>query len=190
MRGLTPEMTPEKIIYRNIKSKNMKLISIILFCITLSVSHQSRGCEANGEKWSRHELVNSIVLGEDETGKGSIKVKLIEPEAVIGGKTGGYDTKDDETISTYGIVTANHGFLYTSDGDLFIDNFYAGRFSTKDELVYGNGRIWSNGIPYCMKKMTNNQIKNIHNSDMISSQPDKPVLVYKDEWNIYLFHFL
>ena len=165
----------------------MKLIIIFLVCFKVSVPYQLIGCEANAENWQGYDLENSIVLGKDDAGEEILKIRLIEPEAIIWEGTGGYDPNEGETISTYKIGTPDHGFLCTSEGDLFIDNFYAGRFSKKDDLVYGNGRIWSNGVPCLMKQMTNDQRKNLYiMMDLGVLQPDGSKLVYQEDWKIYL----
>jgi hypothetical protein len=125
------------------------------------------------------EKVSEIVL-ETETTHGpgkKIVIHLLTPLEKGGGVLGG----SIEIISA-----GDHGFLYTSEGKLFIDNMYAGKFDTKDTLHYGYNRLWANGTPCFLSKVSKRQAKIIYDEKPIYGlQADGTQQVSEDPYRIF-----
>lgn len=141
---------------------------------------------ARAGKWDESERVESITLGEADADTERITVRLLDPEPIIYEGRGGFDTVDGRSVTTYEATTLSHGFVFTSDGDLYIDNQYAGHFTRKDSLVFGSSRLWSNGVPCTMKPLTESQIRLLFDGGGMVYEPDGTILVHRGTWTVYL----
>jgi len=156
----------------------MHLKLLLILSLPLSALAEVDDASAGSEKWDNWEHVDSISLGEDYPDSEKVTIRLLEPEPITGEGKGG--------SSEYSLNTASHGFVFISDGDLYIDNQYAGRFTRKDDLVFGNSRLWSNGVPCTLKPLTDAQIKVLYPEGGGVYEPDGTKLVHDSRWKIYL----
>jgi hypothetical protein len=132
------------------------------------------------------ESVDTLSLGEATSETEIVTIRFLTPEPIITKSNGGFDTKDGRTVTTYSVNTLSNGFFFTSDGDLYINNLYAGRFTAGDVLVFGSNRLWSNGIPCAMRALTDMQKKTIFDSGGMVFEPDGSKLIATHPWTIYL----
>jgi len=111
------------------------------------------------DPWADYEKVDAILVGpeDDEGPRVKIRISFIDPLPVTGGGRGGSAAEGAEDIILRWTEAGDHAFLVTSEGDLFIDNLFAGRFRENDILIYGKNRLWANGKPQELRKPTKEQ---------------------------------
>ncbi|MCB1132396.1 MAG: hypothetical protein KDN05_14810 [Verrucomicrobiae bacterium] len=105
------------------------------------------------------EITMEMKLPEEMGGKDlSISIKLLVPMTVWGAGGSSNFTGDGETeIFIEYRVADDHSFAYTSEGDLFVDNFFVRRCDPSDDLRYGYGRFWANGKPCALMTLSDEQ---------------------------------
>jgi hypothetical protein len=110
------------------------------------------------------EEVPAITLGyEPIHGPGKkIVIHLLSPLNVHGNHLGGNLSADGNDVGIERVSAGDHGFLFTSESDLFIDNLYAGRFSASDDLWFCYNRLWLNGNPCVFSKISKMQEKIVY----------------------------
>lgn len=135
------------------------------------------------------EKVSEIVLeAEPDQGPGKkIVIRLLSPLDVHGNHLGGGRSTEFMDIGIEGVSAGDHGFLYTSEGELFIDNMYAGKFDASDTLQYGYNRLWANGAPCFLSKVSKRQAKIIYDETPSGGvQSDGSSLICKVPYRIFL----
>lgn len=139
-------------------ANNMKRhINWRLLVISLLLGLSAPGQDA--DPWADYEKVDSILVGpeDDEGPRVKIRISFIDPLPVTGEGRGGSAAEGAEDIIIRYTEVGDHAFLVTSEGDLFIDNLFAGRFREDDILIYGKNRLWANGKPQELRKPTKEQ---------------------------------
>ena len=128
-----------------------------LLVISLLLGLSAPGQDA--DPWADFEKVNSILVGpeDDEGPRVKIRISFIDPLPITGEGRGGSAAEGAEDIILRSTEAGDHAFLVTSEGDLFIDNLFAGRFREDDILIYGKNRLWANGKPQELRKPTKEQ---------------------------------
>lgn len=109
------------------------------------------------DPWLAYTKVTEVRFGKDPFSDDcKLAVKLLEPLASLGDGTAGAEI-GDKTITLYHCELGDHGFVYTSEGELYVDNLFVGRFVKTDDIRYGFGRFWANGKPCGLAPLTKNQ---------------------------------
>ena len=105
------------------------------------------------------EITLEMKLPKEMGGKDiSISIKLLVPLTVWGGGSANNFVDDGVTeIFIEHCQAGNHSFAYTSEGDLFVDNFFVRRCEPSDDLRYVYGRFWANGKPCVLMPLTDEQ---------------------------------
>ena len=163
----------------------MNIKAFIFICFVITSQAEDRNPTNGVNTWENYKSVGSIELVEPDSDKTILCINLLELAPVIQTAKGGFDS-DDDVVKTYHANTPSHGFVATSDGDLFIDNQYAGRFKSNDKLVYGANKLWSNGVPCNFKTLTPLQTKNLYGDVEGVVEADGTKLVNEGKWTIYL----
>ena len=125
----------------------------ILSCwIALSVVDFSFA--ADFDPWRDYTKVTDVRFGKDPFSNDSkLTIALLEPLASLGEGVTGTDI-GEKNITIYHCEMGDHGFVYTSEGELFIDNLFVGNFVNADDIRYGFGRFWANGKPCGLTPLT------------------------------------
>jgi len=128
-----------------------------LLGISLLLGGSALGQDA--DPWADYEKVDAILVGpeDDEGPRVKIRISFIDPLPVTGEGRGRSAAEGAEDIILRSTGAGDHAFLVTSEGDLFIDNLFAGRFREDDILIYGKNRLWANGKPQELRKPTKEQ---------------------------------
>ena len=109
------------------------------------------------DPWANYSKVTEVIFGEDPlTGEHKFAIQLLEPLAPLGDGVSGVDI-GGKNIPIYNSELGDHGFLYTAEGELFVDNLFVGRFKKTDDLRYGYGRCWANGKLCTLLPLTKKQ---------------------------------
>jgi hypothetical protein len=155
----------------------------------------------DADPWADYEKVDSIlVVPEDDDGpRTKIRIRLIDPLPLTGSGQRGSEADGAEDIILRSIEAGDHAFLVTSEGDLFIDNLFAGRFDEDDILIYGKNRLWANGTPQELRKPTEEQERLVFSHPetaaiqadpalgvALGEEADGTRLIMKEPWEVWV----
>lgn len=132
----------------------MKLL-ILLSWISLLMPRFAIADES--DPWVDYSRVSEVILGEDPfSDDHKLTIQLLEPLASLGSGVDGAEI-GEKNVSIYSSQLGDHGFVYTAEGELFVDNLFVGRFKKTDDLHYGYGRFWANGKLCTLLPLTKKQ---------------------------------
>ena len=163
----------------------MKLLPLIC-CFAVVGSNISYAQE--DDPWAKDEKVQEVRLPDDTLYAEieRITIKLLVPLPILGMGNSGSSAAWAEDIDIYHTTVGDHSFAYTSEGDLFIDLRFAGRFRKSDDLRYGYGRFWANGKPCDLLPLTEKQKQLFSNEPLGPPQPDGSQQLTHEPWNLFV----
>ncbi|MCW1923332.1 hypothetical protein OKA05_12275 [Luteolibacter arcticus] len=164
-------------------------LGLIWWCIiALAPAHAQ---VVPSDPWANLETVKEFVVGPEkhDVKQGPrLRIQLLEPAPIYGSGGGpGWITDENENLDVWQMDVGDHAFLFTSQLDLFIDNLYAGKCKPNDDVRYGHGRLWVNGVPRLLVEPSKKQ-KHLVIEDPEDPQPEGG-LVDEELWKIYVKPF-
>lgn len=139
------------------------------------------------DPWGDFEKAKEVKFDEDPvSGESKLIIKLLEPMPIHGHGSGGSEAEWAEGITLWTVDVGDHGFIFTSEGDLYCDHLYVGNFDATDDVRFSSGRFWKNAKPCVGIPLTGKQKELVYREPFFKGEADGSDQVEREPWKIFI----